>query len=379
MSLRVRLVIAFALVAIGTAGVIALATPFVIDRGFAQIGLDGGAATPGPGHGAGGGQGPGAGAGPGAGGQRLAEIRQTMIVTIALVAGGAALVASLLGVVAARRLTRPIRDLERAATAVADGDLAVRSGLADRTDELGDLGRSFDAMAGELARGEAERRQFTQDAVHELRTPITVIEATTSAVLDGVYPHDDEHLRTVRDQARLLTRIVDDLRTISLAEGGRLELRRDPVDVGELVESAARDFEVRARDAGVTVAVEPPPSASTVLADADRVRQVLAAILDNAVRHTPPGGRITLATGEATRPAMVRIAIRDTGSGIAKDDLPYVFDRLYQADPARDRRTGSSGLGLAIVRALVEAHGGRVGADTAPGGGALVWLELPRA
>jgi two-component system sensor histidine kinase BaeS len=228
-SLRLRLALAFAVVAIGTAGVIALATPLVIDRGFAQIGLDDAApASPGPGHGTGGGQGPGAGAGagPGAGGQRLAEIRQTMVVTIVLVAGGAALVASLLGVLAARRLTRPIRDLERAATAVAGGDLAARSGLAGRTDELGDLGRSFDAMAAGLARGDTERRQFTQDAVHELRTPITVIEATTSAVLDGVYPHTDEHLRTVRDQARLLTRIVDDLRTISLAEGGRLELRR---------------------------------------------------------------------------------------------------------------------------------------------------------
>ena len=154
MSLRLRLAVAFAVVAIGTAGVIALATPFVIDRGFAQIGIESPDSTsPGPGHGPGAGQGQGVGAGPGAGGQRLAEIRQTMIATIVLVAAGAALVASLLGVLAARRLTRPIRDLERAATAVAAGDLASRSGLAARTDELGDLGRSFDAMAAELAAG----------------------------------------------------------------------------------------------------------------------------------------------------------------------------------------------------------------------------------
>ncbi|MFH1474324.1 MAG: ATP-binding protein [Chloroflexota bacterium] len=368
MSLRARLALVLAVAAIGTAGAIALATPFVVNRGFAS--LDSGAtATPGPGR----------GPGPGAGqGQYFVNVRESMILTIILVAGVAAIVASLGGVWAAGRLTRPIRRLEEAAAAVAGGDLAERSGLAARNDELGDLGRSFDGMAAALERGEEDRRRFMQDAVHELRTPLAVVEATTSAVLDGVYAHDDEHLRTVRDQARLLTRIVDDLRTISLAEGGRLDLHPERIDVAGVLGDAARDVEPRAVETGRAVTVEPLAADLAVTADRDRVRQVLGAFLDNALRHTPAGGWVVLA-GRAAAGGAVRLEVRDSGPGIAAEDLPRVFERLYQADPARDRRTGSSGLGLAIARALAEAQGGRVGAATAPEGGALIWMELPGA
>lgn len=374
MNLRARLALALAVAAIGTAGAIALATPFVINRGFASLDT-GTVATPGPGNG----QGPGAGQRPGGGqGQHLADVRESMILTIILVAGLAAVVASLGGVWAAGRLTRPIRRLEEAATAVAGGDLAGRSGLAARNDELGDLGRSFDGMAAALERGEEDRRRFMQDAVHELRTPLAVVEATTSAVLDGVYAHDDEHLRTIRDQARLLTRIVDDLRTISLAEGGKLDLHPERIEVAGVLGDAGRDVEARAAEAGRDVTVDPLAAGLAVVADRDRVRQVLGAFLDNALRHTPAGGRVVLG-GRAAAGGAVRLEVRDTGPGIAAEDLPRIFDRLYQADPARDRRTGSSGLGLAIARALAEAQGGRVGAGTAPEGGALVWMELPGA
>ncbi len=374
MTLRRRLALAFAAIAIGTAAAIAIATPLVITRGFAQLGADAGlGAGGGPGQGAGQGGGPG----PGAGGQRIVEIRESMILAIVLVAAGAGVAASAIGAWAAGRLTRPIRGLEDAAAAVAAGDLGRRSGLATRRDELGDLGRSFDEMASALERGSAERRRFVQDAVHELRTPLTVIEATTSAVLDGVYDHDDAHLRTVRDQARLLARLVDDLRTISLAEEGRLELRREAVDLGTLVREAARGFEARAAAAGQVLRVEAAPTSPPVSADPDRVRQVLAALLDNALRHAPPGGLVVAAVVD--RGTGRRVEVRDSGAGIADEDLARVFDRLYQGDPARDRRTGSSGLGLSIVRALVEAHGGRVGAGRAPEGGATVWFELPAA
>jgi signal transduction histidine kinase len=372
-SLRTRLALAFALVAIGTAAVIALATPLVVNRGFASIDAET-ASTPGDGRGPGAGAGQGSGAGQG---QHLAAVRETMILTIVLVAGGAALVASTIGLWAAGRLARPIRQLEASAAAVAGGDLERRSGLTGRRDELGDLGRSFDGMAAALARGEEERRRFMQDAVHELRTPLTVIEATTSAVLDGVYSHADEHLATIRDQARLLSRIVDDLRTISLAEDGRLELRLERVDLADLVGEATRGFEARAAAAGCRLSAD-PASDLAARADRDRVLQALAALLDNALRHTPAGGRVVVAA-RRSGPAAMRLEVRDTGPGIAPEDLPRVFARLYQADPARDRRTGASGLGLAIVRALVEAQGGRVGAGTAPEGGALIWIELPAA
>jgi two-component system sensor histidine kinase BaeS len=375
MSLRARLALALAVVAIGTAGAIALATPLVVNRGFASLDFLTGT-TPGPGQGAGGGMGPGPGAGQG---QRISDIRESMIFTILLVAGVAAVVASVGGLWAAGRLTRPIRRLEDAAAAVAGGELGRRSGLADREDELGDLGRSFDGMAATLERAEEDRRRFMQDAVHELRTPLAVVEATTSAVLDGVYAPDDEHLRTIRDQARLLSRIVDDLRTISLAEGGRLDLHPERVPVVAVLGEAARAVEARAVAARQVVRVEPSAPDLAMLADRDRVLQVLAALLDNAQRHTPPGGRIVLAGGPGEADRAVRLEVRDDGPGIAAEDLPRIFDRLYQADPARDRRTGSSGVGLAIVRALVEAQGGRVGAGAAPEGGALLWVELPGA
>jgi signal transduction histidine kinase len=367
MTLRARLAVALALVAVGTAAAIALATPFVVTRGFASID-DGAAATPGTGRGQGAAEGQG---------QHLAEIRETMIVTIVVVAGGAALVASLVGLWAAGRLTRPIRRLEDAAAAVAAGDLTRRSGLADRVDEIGDLGRSFDRMAAELERGEVDRRQFMQDAVHELRTPLTVIEATTSAILDGVYTHSDEHVATIRDQARLLDRIVDDLRTISLAESGRLAFRLDRVGVADVIGDALRGFEARAAAAGQSLVAESAGGVA-VRADRDRLLQVITALLDNALRHTPTGGRVVVAA-QRSGPVSVRVEVRDSGPGIAPEDIQRVFDRLYQADPSRDRRTGSSGLGLAIVRALVEAQDGSVGAGAAPEGGALVWIDLPAA
>jgi two-component system sensor histidine kinase BaeS len=230
-------------------------------------------------------------------------------------------------------------------------------------------------MATELEEAQAARRRFFQDVVHELKTPLAVIDATTIAVLDGVYEHEDRHLRTIRDQSRLLVRIVDDLRTIGLAEAGDLPLRREPIAVSTLSGDVQRAFTARAAEAGLDLAVDVPGDIA-VEGDVDRLTQVLAALLDNAIRHTPRGGTVTIeAHVTGTR---VRIGVRDSGPGIAPEDLPHLFDRFYQADPARDRATGTSGLGLAIVRALVEAHGGATGAENVAGGGARFWIELDR-
>jgi two-component system sensor histidine kinase BaeS len=400
-SLRVRLATAFALVALGTALAVALTSPTIVGRGFARIQADlagGDAAGIGQGRG---GMGQGAGQGQGGMGIHAAQIQQETTAAIIVVALAAAGVATIAGVVIATRLTRPLRSLEAAAAAVAQGDLGRRSGLAGRSDELGELGRSFDTMAAELEGSAAARSRFLQDAVHELRTPLAVIEATTSAVLDGIYESEPRHLETVRDQARSLSRIVDDLRTISLAEGGALPLRLESIGAGSALEDAGRAFEARAREAGLRLGVETSAVSDVrVRADADRLRQVLGALLDNALRHTPPGGTVTIsgcAPGGApaiprgsptapngssnTAPAdrTIRLEVRDTGPGFAHEDLPHVFERFYQADLSRDRATGTSGLGLAIVKALVEAMGGRVGAAQADGGGARVWIELPVA
>ena len=257
--------------------------------------------------------------------------------------------------------------------------LPVAPGWPIAHDELGDLGRSFDGMAAALERGEAERRRFMQDAVHELRTPLAVIEATTSAVLDGVYAHDDEHLRTVRDQARLLSRIVDDLRTISLAEGGRLELRREEVDVDEVIGGVARDFEARAgrgrrgarrraRRRRRCASSPTPTGFARSLAAAPRQRGPPHAGRGPGRRRGPRGGR-------PARPCR--------GPGHRAGDRPRGSPaRLRPALPGRPRTRPADGLeraGPCDRAGPVEAHGGRVGAGSAPEGGALVWLELPRA
>jgi two-component system sensor histidine kinase BaeS len=369
MSLRLRLAGALALVAILTAVAVAITAPTIVGRGFAAMQTDG--ATGGMGRGQG--QGPGAMAS-----LHAQQVQQETTVTLIAVAALAAGLASLLGLAIAARMVRPLARLERTAAAVAHGQLDVRSGVGDRTDEIGSLGRSFDAMAADLQATEESRRRFFQDAAHELRTPLAVIDATTSAVLDGVYSHDDRHLETIRDQSRLLTRIVDDLRTVSLADAGVLPLRPELVPIGPLLASIAQDLGARASGGGLSIEVQ-----STVdlvaTADPDRLRQVVVALVDNAIRHTPAGGWIRLEARHAAQDDAVAIAVVDSGPGIAPTDLPHVFERFYQADPSRDRATGSSGLGLAIVRAIVEALGGRVRAKNETGAGARFEVEVPRA
>jgi two-component system sensor histidine kinase BaeS len=377
MSLRLRLASAFALVAILTAVAIAVAAPTIVGRGFARLtALDAtGPIGPGPGMGPGAGGGAGQGPGPMAG-IHAQQVQQETSATILIVAVLAAGAASLIGYVLAGRISAPLAQLGEAAGAVAGGDLSRRSGLADRTDELGALGRSFDQMAAEVEDAEASRRRFFQDAAHELKTPLAVIEATTTAVLDGVYQHDDEHLRTIREQSRVLARIVDDLRTISLAEAGDLPLRLEPTPLEDLAASTQRAFGARADLASVALRADVPPGLA-VLADRDRLAQVLAALVDNAIRHTPPGGTVSVTAAPAG--ARVRITVNDTGAGIGAADIDHVFDRFWQADESRDRASGTSGLGLAIVRALTVAQGGIVGVESRARAGARFWVELPAA
>jgi two-component system sensor histidine kinase BaeS len=365
MNLQRRLALTFGLVALMTAAVVAIASPVIVGRGFAQIEA-GDDARPG-------GQGQGAGTM-----TRLhaQQVQQETVVTLIVVALVAAAAASVIGILLAGRITGPLARLGASAAAVARGDLRQRSGMADRSDEIGQLGRSFDSMANDLERADSSRRRFLQDAAHELKTPLAVIDATTAAVLDGVYAHDDRHLRTIRDQSRLLARIVDELRTISLADAGELPLRREQIVIEDLVAEVAEAFQAPAGQAGLTLERDLAPGL-VVSADADRLRQALSALLDNAVRHAPSGERVVIESSRSN--GSVRLGVRDTGPGVASTDLEHVFERFYQADPARDRSTGASGLGLSIVKAIVEAHGGSVGVENVASGGARFWFELPVA
>jgi two-component system sensor histidine kinase BaeS len=401
-SLRWRIAIGFALVALATAAVIALATLPIVNQGFSDIDTDGdggqpvatlpgSATTAEPGDSSsedGGTVAPAASATTGTTTSGQAE--QTTIIRLMLAAAATAAVASFFGLWAAGRLVRPLTRLELAAAAVARGDLGRRSGLADRTDEFGQLGRTFDSMAGQLQLEEETRRRFLQDSAHELKTPLAVIEATSSAMIDGVYAPERRHLETIRDQSRILARIVDDLRTISLAEGGHLPLQRRPLDVRAVLESVAAGFEARAVSGSIRLSTD-GPSGLIVEADPDRLRQIVGALVDNALRHTPTGGSVRLMTFGSGVPGpaiagkiaparpVVRIAVEDSGPGIPVDALTSIFERFYQADASRSRGTGTSGLGLSIVKALAEAHGGRAGAENRSEGGARLWIELPSA
>ena len=301
------------------------------------------------------------------------EVERRTSNILVLVAVLSAVVAIALGLILAEALIRPLQRLGRAASAIAGGDLSRRSGVAGRRDEIGDLGRSFDTMAAALQRADESRRHFLQDAAHELGTPVTAIQTTASAILDGVYEPERRHLETIRDEARLLARIVDDLRTIALAEVRQLPLAVEDVDLVAITRSTADAFSAAAAARGCRVTVR---GAGPVVArgDPDRIRQVLAALVDNALRYVPDGGEVRVVTMVAGD--RVEALVEDDGPGLG-DHPERVFDRFYRADATPDRAAGHAGLGLAIVRALVEAQAGSVSATNHPAGGASFRIELP--
>ncbi|HYN88555.1 MAG TPA: HAMP domain-containing sensor histidine kinase [Ardenticatenaceae bacterium] len=280
-----------------------------------------------------------------------------------------------------RRIALPLADLMAAADAVARGDLSVRVPV-HRPGEFGRLAASFNHMTSELERADRQRRNLTADVAHELRTPLHVIQGNLEGILDGVYEPTEEHINATLNETRALARLVEDLRTLSLAEAGQLPLARVRVDVAELLADVGTSFSGQAEAAGVELRLETPGDGLAVSGDAGRLDQVLGNLVMNALRHTPQGGRVTLraetldGAGETGRG--VRITVRDTGEGIPADDLPFIFDRFWRGDPARSHaRGGGSGLGLAIARQLVQAHGGRIAVDSRVGEGTTFTIELP--
>jgi two-component system sensor histidine kinase BaeS len=219
---------------------------------------------------------------------------------------------------------------------------------------------------------------------HELRTPLHIIQGNLEGVLDGVYAPTEEHIRATLEEARSLARLVDDLQTLARAEAGQLSLVMEPVDVGELLADLKTSFDPQARAGGVelTVEIDAPtttrnqPSPLIVRGDAGRLDQVLTTLVANALRHTPPDGQVILRARPV--PDHVRITVRDTGEGIPAEDLSHIFDRFWRGDRARTHADNvGGGLGLAIVRQLVQAHGGRIAVESAPGEGTTFQIDLP--
>jgi signal transduction histidine kinase len=282
-------------------------------------------------------------------------------------------VALLLGVLLIRTLSKPLRDVRAATRRLAAGDLSYRVPITTH-DELGDVARQFNEMAAALERDEQLRQRLMADIAHELRTPLTVIRAQVEALGDGVFPLTPENIAPIHDQTIVLGRLVDDLRVLALAEAGRMPLERGEVDLAALARRAVESFAPQAQDKGLRLAYEGEAALPPISADAQRLAQVLGNLLSNAIRHTPPDGSVTVhawADAQGTH-----MAVRDTGCGIAPEDLPHLFERFYRADRARSRADGGTGLGLAIAKQLVEAHGGKIAVESTVGVGTTFTITL---
>jgi two-component system OmpR family sensor kinase/two-component system sensor histidine kinase BaeS len=284
------------------------------------------------------------------------------------------LVSFLLGGLAFRRLGTPFADIMSATDAISRGNLSVRLRERERG-PLGRLARRFNNMVAELERSEQQRRNMTADIAHELRTPLHIIQGNLEGMLDGVYEPTSGNITDTLDETRLLARLVDDLQTLSLAEAGQLPLHPVRFLLADLLTDSAAGFESRAASQNVDLRVDVPDPSPELEADYDRLLQVLANLLTNALHHTPENGTITL-RGDTIEDG-VRITVADTGAGIPAEDLPYIFDRFWRGDKSRTRTEGSSGLGLAITKQLVLAHGGTINAESEVGNGTTFTIELP--
>jgi signal transduction histidine kinase len=300
----------------------------------------------------------------------------------AIVIGGcvALLAAVAIGFFVFRAITRPIDRLTRAAHQLAQGDLGARVVVDDHaarlgSDEISELGAAFNTMAGSLQQSERLRRDMTADIAHELRTPLAVMRGNLEAMIDGVYPLDVEHLNPVLNQVTLLTRLVEDLRTLALAEAGQLPLQKKPVDLSTLIQSTLASFEAQAAAQQVALRAELDPQLPMLELDPDRMQQTIGILISNALRYTPPQGSITV-TAQFDR-ACVMIGVADTGSGITPEDVSHVFDRFYRSDKSRARESGGTGLGLAIAKSIAEAHGGSIAVQSEPGRGTDFQVTLP--
>ena len=281
-------------------------------------------------------------------------------------------VALIVGIRVARGVARPLSELVDAAGRVEAGDYSVRVPESPRArGELRGLGRAFNAMAARLETEDATRRRLLADVSHELRTPLAVIQGNLEALLDGVYPPDEAHLRPILDETRVLERLVDDLRTLSLADSGVLPLHREPTEPAVLLEDVAAAHRANASAVSIDIRVDVDPGLPTLDIDPVRMKQVVSNLVENAIRAMPSGGSITLSARQ--NPGAIQVEVSDTGPGIAPDLHSTLFDRFTKSSGSR-----GSGLGLAIARAIVTAHGGTIDASSGPGGvGTTLRISLP--
>jgi len=282
-------------------------------------------------------------------------------------------IALALGVLLFRGLTNPLSKLERATDRISSGDLEHLVDI-DANDEIGRLGDSFNRMTENLRQSEEIRKRMISDIAHELRTPLTIIGGEIEAIRDGVYEPTDEKMAEIQEEVGLLNRLVEDLRELTMAESGELELEKGKVDTETLLRRIKNSTVPHLADKEIELKIDYPEDISRLNADGDRIFQVMTNLIKNSYRHTPEGGKIMISVKEGAD--SFEFVVADTGEGMPADKLPHIFERFYRAD--RSRAADGTGLGLSIAKELVEAHGGTINAESAPGEGTKITFTLPK-
>ncbi|WP_016881557.1 MULTISPECIES: sensor histidine kinase [unclassified Rhodococcus (in: high G+C Gram-positive bacteria)] len=302
--------------------------------------------------------------------------RSATAISLAVALGVASLAALVVTWYFSRRLQRSLTEVSSAATAVADGRYDIRVTPPHLGDDFDALAEAFNRMAAGLESVETTRRQLLADLAHEIRTPVSVLEAYMEALEDGVETLDADTITMLRDQTRRLVRFSDDVRSLSHAEESRTSIEPTWVDPAALISTTLTAAADRYAAKEVALTSHVPAHLPRLWADPERLGQVLGNVLDNALRHTPRGGRVEVTAGQ--RSELLVIEVTDTGDGISAEHLPHLFERFYRVDAARDREHGGAGIGLAIAKALVEAHGGHITARSdGPGTGSTFTITFP--
>jgi len=300
----------------------------------------------------------------------LTSVRKS-IIWAALIAGGAGIAFTFW---LSRRILKPVQALTVAARRMQEGNLDQQVSVSSK-DEIGELAQTFNTMAAGLKRQEELRRQMVSDIAHELRTPLSNIRGYLEALREGLAEPTPSMINSLYDEALLLSRLVDDLQDLALAEAGQLALKRQPVALQDIVQRAVDSIRSQAEAKGLKLRVDLPKELPLVDVDPQRIVQVLINLLKNAVNHTPTDGEIAVSTVKQEQ--WIEVKVSDTGEGISPEDLPYIFERFYRADKSRSRVTGGAGLGLTIAKKIIEAHGGRIWAESEEGRGATLIFTLP--
>jgi signal transduction histidine kinase len=297
------------------------------------------------------------------------------------IAGGIAVaIAASIALIFSRQITAPLRRLSVAASRVARGDMSCRV-TPGSTDEVGTLTNTFNCMVDSLEKNQDMRRKLMGDLAHEMGTPLAVIQSNLEGILDGVVEPSATNISSLHQESLLLSRLVKDLRTLSQVEAGKLNLSPAPGDIGVLVSSIVTAAESEAKRKNVSLSLHVQPDLPRAMMDTDRVSQVVVNLLSNALRYTSEGDsiRVTVATEKGSGPLnqYLLVSVSDTGQGISEEEVPHIFDRYYQGSQPKEKRSGGSGIGLTVVKELVEAHKGKVWVESVPGKGSTFFFTLP--